>query len=282
MNIRVIERGDRLYPPLLARISDPPARLYCVGDAELLGSECVAVVGTRRCSPYGRWAAGEIAGRVSACGITVVSGMAAGIDSAAHLGCLSAGGRTIAVLGTGVDQAFPKSNRRLYDRIAAEGLLISEFEPGDGPLPWHFPQRNRIISGLSRAAVIVEGAEKSGSLITAGLALEQGRDVFAVPGNINQPNSRGVNKLIYDGACPITDLDDLPRMLGIDSASRTERALVSREEKKLLELISFSPGMSAGDLAAAAGLSPALAAGMITVLELKGLVRTDGNSLFLA
>ena len=280
-DIKILKIDDPDYPGLLRGIHDPPEILYCAGDLSLLSMPCIAVVGTRRCSPYGRWAAAEISGAIARSGTCVVSGMASGIDSAAHMGALSAGGKTIAVFGTGVDVCFPASNRKLFGMIAESGLIISEYGPGEGPAAWHFPARNRIISGISRATVIVEGALKSGSMITANLALEQGREVFAVPGNINQPNSKGVNRLIADGACPITGLDELPRLLGIGGMS-SEKALaaLSSEEKRYFGIIEYSPGISAEALALTTGDSAQYAAAMITVMELKGLIRRDGSALF--
>ena len=273
---------DERYPALLKDIHDPPSQLYCIGDLSLLSMQCVAVVGTRRCSPYGRWAAGEIARAVAGSGTCVVSGMASGIDSAAHKGALDAGGKTIAVFGTGVDICFPASNAGLYERIAESGLIVSEYEPGEGPMAWHFPARNRIISGLSRATIVVEGAIKSGSMITASLALEQGRDVFAVPGNINQPNSRGVNKLIADGASPIMDLGELPQLLGISKdGEKKALAKLSSEERRYYEIVKFSPGISPEAAALEADDGAAYAAAILTLMEIKGLIRRDGSALFI-
>ena len=161
----------------------------------------------------------------------VISGMAEGIDSRGHYGCIDADGRTIAVLGTCIDVCFPRSNQTLYDRLARDHLIISEYAPGETTGNWSFPRRNRIIAGLSKAVVVVEGTLKSGSMITANIALEQGRPVFAVPGNIDQPNSLGVNYLIRDGAIPITSIDEIPEILGIGGSKKYEMIIASCTEE---------------------------------------------------
>ena len=281
---------DAIYPERLRNIPDPPPMLWYIGDLELLRVPGIAIVGTRRCSPYGRWAAGEIAKRISAAGVTVISGMAEGIDSAAHWGCLSMEkeqkpgspvARTIAVFGTGIDICFPKSNVKLYKEIAERGLLLSEFEPGTQGWRQNFPQRNRIISGLSMGVVVVEGELKSGSMITAGCALEQGRDVFAVPGNINQPGSRGVNKLISDGAFPIMDIDSVEDVLGIQSL-KTQRlqAAMSPEERIMYDALRLSPGVTAEYMAMESGFDPRIIMPLLTAMELKGLIRKNGSRYY--
>ena len=192
---------DADYPVRLRNIFEPPSLLYVKGQLPVIDEEvAVAMVGTRKASPYGVEAAEKIAYGLSRQGAVVISGAAAGVDSASHRGALRAGGKTIAVLGNGLDVVYPAENEWLYRDIAASGALISEYPPGTAAESWHFPVRNRIISGLSLATVVVEAPEKSGALITANTALEQGRDVFAVPGPIDAPMSRGCNRLIADGA----------------------------------------------------------------------------------
>ena len=208
-NIRIIKKEDKAYPELLRNIKDPPKELYCIGDIRLLAGKKLAVVGSRKCSEYGRTTAMRIGETAARNNVTVVSGMAKGIDRFAHLGALKAGGKTIAVLGCGVNICYPKENRELYERIASQGLLISELPPDTPPAPYTFPQRNRIISGLSEAVTVVEAGTGSGALITAESAASQGRDVFAVPGNINSQYSLGTNKLLTDGATPIAVIDDI-------------------------------------------------------------------------
>ena len=282
MKIETMTMESPEYPEHLKSIPDAPEKLYYSGDIGLIEHPLIAIVGTRRCSPYGRWAAEKISEKIARCGVSVVSGMASGIDTAAHRGCIKGGMPTIAVLGTGVDICFPASNRQLYERIAAEGLLISEYPPGEGGRPAYFPQRNRIISGLSKSVIVVEGAPRSGSMITARLALEQGRDVFAVPGNIDQPNSLGVNKLIADGAYPILELESVCEVLGIGVTEKQKiiRTL-SEEEIMLLGFISEQPGMTIEYAAFKTGFDYLTASTLASGLELKGLVSLRGQRVFL-
>ena len=281
MEIKELWIDDEAYPEHLRNIKDPPKHLYYIGDIELIKDPLIAVVGTRRCSAYGRWAAENIASRIAGCGIPVVSGMAEGIDSAGHRGCIKAGTPTVAVLGTGVDVCFPKSNLELYKRIAKDGLLLSEYPPGTVGAQWTFPERNRIISGLSKSVVVVEGTLKSGSMITARLALEQGRNVFAVPGNINQPGSAGVNKLIADGAYPILDMAGAVETLGLGKARkyRIVQAL-SDEEKLVLGAIIEDPGINAEQAAFRTGLPFSTASAIASGLELKGLVFSGAQGFY--
>lgn len=213
LGLRLLTMQDADYPVRLRNIFEPPCLLYVKGQLPVIDEEvAVAMVGTRKATPYGVEAAEKIAYGLCRQGAVVVSGAAAGIDSAAHRGALRAGGRTIAVLGSGIDVVYPAENEWLYRDITASGALVSEYPPGAAAEGWHFPVRNRIISGLSLAAVVVEAPEKSGALITANTALEQGRDVFAVPGPIDAPMSRGCNRLIADGAAAlITDSWDVLR-----------------------------------------------------------------------
>lgn len=279
----VICFGDEDYPDPLRDIPDPPIALYTKGNISVLAGVCVAVVGMRRCSPYGRWAAGKISEKLASLGVCVVSGMASGVDSAAHRGCLAADGKTAAVLGTGIDICFPSSNAGLYREIGEKGLLISEFRPGEHGNAFNFPQRNRIISGLSGAVIVVEAASKSGSLITAGLAADQGRDVLAVPGNINQPGSVGANALIADGACPVTDIDLLPELLGISEDKRSEERIpMSPEEKEIFKLIRESPGLDSDTLTVLSVLSPQELLPLLSAMEIKGIIRSEGSRFFAA
>ncbi|MGB9825354.1 MAG: DNA-processing protein DprA, partial [Desulfofundulus sp.] len=189
--------------------------LFVRGTLPQPGGQFVAIVGSRRATPYGVTVAENLGGELALAGVTVVSGMARGIDSAAHRGALAAGGRTVAVLGCGVDVVYPRENKRLMEGIIEAGAVISEFPPGSPPEAWHFPVRNRIISGLSRATVVVEAAGKSGALITADLALDQGRDVMAVPGPVTSRQSRGSNQLIKQGARLVESAEDVLEELGI-------------------------------------------------------------------
>ena len=272
---------DGEYPAHLAAIQDPPALLWYKGDLSIIRTPGIAIVGTRRCSPYGRWVAEELGKRIARCGGRVISGMAEGIDSAGHRGCMEEGGRTAAVFGTGIDICFPRSNQKLYAELQRNHLTLTEVEPGCAGKPWNFPRRNRIISGLSRAVIVVEGALKSGSMITAGLAGEQGRDVFAVPGNINQPGSLGANRLIMDGATPVTDLDDLPELLGLERPGASDSLPeLTAQEKALLKTIWENNGQPAELIVYRSALPSRDCLALISSLELKGLVNCEGNRLF--
>jgi DNA processing protein len=220
----IIPFPDPRYPQRLKEIFDPPILLYARGRVEWLGSHQIAVVGTRRPTPYGRAVAQKLSRELARAGLTIVSGMARGIDTCAHQGALESGGATIAVLGNGVDVAYPRENRKLMDQIAERGLLLSEFSLSSTAFPQNFPIRNRIISGLAYAVLVVEGAQYSGSLITARLALEQGREVLAVPGNITSKPSWGPNLLIKDGAKLIQEASDVVEELPLVVRQELARA----------------------------------------------------------
>lgn len=201
--------GDERYPPSLLQTADPPLLLYFAGRVELLRSRCIAIVGSRNPTAQGADNARAFARDLARAGYTIVSGMALGVDAAAHVGALSAPGPTIAVVGTGLDQVYPKGNRELAQRIAETGLLVSEFALGTAPLPPNFPQRNRIIAGLSAGTLVVEAALQSGSLITAAQAADAGREVFAIPGSVHSPQSRGCHALIRQGAKLVETVRDV-------------------------------------------------------------------------
>ncbi len=215
MTIRRLRRGVAPYPPLLRAIPDPPSVLWLRGDAEpeLLGRRSVAIVGARACTSYGRSVARTLGRELAAAGLVVISGMARGIDAEAHRGALDAGGITIAVLGCGIDRDYPAAHRELAARIVERGLIVSEYEAGVEPAPWRFPARNRIIAGLCTATVVVEARERSGALITADFALEDGREVMVVPGEITSAVSAGSNALLRLGATPVTAAARRPRGL---------------------------------------------------------------------
>lgn len=200
---------DALFPPQLREIPDAPTALFARGRLDLLACPAVAIVGSRDHSPYGADVCRMIAGAAARAGIAVVSGMARGLDAVAHQAALDAGGATIGILGNGLGVVYPAANRSLYERVGTEGLLLSEFPPGERPQAWSFPRRNRLISGLARVTVVVEAAHGSGALITGGAALDQGRDVMAVPGPITSRTSAGANALIRDGAEPLLEVADL-------------------------------------------------------------------------
>ena len=213
--MRVLTWRDREYPGRLRHLTDPPALLFCRGDLELLSRPAVTVVGSRRSTEYGRRVAERLAGQLAGRGVVVVSGLALGIDGAAHRGALEFGGDTIAVLGSGVDLIQPSSHRALGHRIAREGLLLSEFLPGEPARAHHFPRRNRILAALGAAVVVVEAGERSGAFITVEHALDLGRDVYAVPGPVDAPQSRGCNALLQQGAHVVTSAMDFGRELDL-------------------------------------------------------------------
>src|SRR5580692_11571471 len=227
---QLITLGDARYPETLRRIFDPPPVLFARGRAELLASICIGVVGTRHPTPYGVAAGEKLAGDLARAGVTIVSGMARGIDTTAHKAALAAEGTTIAVLGCGVDIVYPSENRKLAAEIAAKGLIVSEFPMEATAFPQNFPIRNRVISGLSCGILVIEGAQYSGSAITARLAIDQGREVFAVPGNITSKMSWGPNLLIKQGAKLVQDWNDVV----VDLPPDVRRRLVDEGKKRLL------------------------------------------------
>jgi DNA processing protein len=279
VTVRRLRRGERAYPGLLAAIHDPPATLWLRGEADpaLLEELGVAVVGARSCSAYGRAVARSLARELAAAGAVVLSGLARGIDGEAHRGALDGGGRTVAVLGCGIDRDYPAAHAELARRIVANGgLVVSEYEPGVEPAPWRFPARNRIIAGLARLTVVVEARERSGALITADMALEQGREVMAVPGEITSALSSGTNGLLRQGAAPVTCVRDVLEPLGLEvvepAAAHTDPTAVS-----LLDALEAAP-RTIDELTALTGLESAVVAAALTALELDGRVSAgDGT-----
>ncbi|NJN17689.1 MAG: DNA-protecting protein DprA [Oscillochloris sp.] len=267
---------DPAYPALLRQIPGAPPLIY-VRDALIPADErAVAIVGTRNPSTYGREVAIRLAGELAAAGITIVSGLALGIDALAHRAALDAGGRTLAVLGSGVDRPYPLQNRRLADRIRTAGALISDFPLGTAPVAANFPPRNRIISGLALATVVVEAGERSGALITVEFALEQGRDVLAVPGSILAAQNVGTNRLIRNGAQPVLGVQDILAALNIDQVVAQQSARnelpVEPAEALVLEQINAEPRHS-DEIGRAIGLSAAETSAALVTLELKGFIR---------
>jgi DNA processing protein len=285
LGVRALTLLDDDYPSNLRQVADAPPVLFVRGSLRPADSEAVALVGTRRATAYGRAVAERLAGDLAGAGVTVVSGLAKGVDTAAHLAALEAGGRTLAVLGNGLDQVYPPENGGLARRIAepGRGALVSEFAPGVPPDAVNFPRRNRVISGLSRATVIVEAGERSGALITADFALEQGRDVLAVPGSIFSVMSLGANQLLRQGAMPVTCARDILDVLGAAADSTPTRPDeapdVSPPEAAVWRALTGEP-RHADDLARTLGLSPGEVAATLTLLEVKGLARQVGSMLY--
>ena len=279
----IIYREDSVFPDFLKNINDAPLALYCAGDISLLNRDCVAVVGARKCSEYGRQVALKIGETLAKNDIVTVSGMAEGIDASAHLGALKVGGKTIAVLGSGVDVCYPKCNKNLYDRIIDEGLIISEYPFGTKPKPFHFPRRNRIISAISKAVTVVEASSGSGSLITAEIAAEQGKEIIAVPGNINSTFSLGCNKLIADGASIMTVPEDVLRIIGVDPKLQKEEFVeMGEDERKIFNMLKEEGELTLEYLCKILGKEPSLVSGLIAVMEIKGLVSYQLGKIFIA
>ncbi len=275
-DVRVLERAR--FPPLLRAIYDPPPRLYLRGGAEteLLSRPCVAVVGARACSPYGAQVARTLGRELAAAGLVVMSGLARGIDGEAHRGALEAGGLTVAVLGCGIDRDYPAAHAELARRIRREGLAVAEYEPGVEPAPWRFPARNRIIAGLCAATVVVEARERSGALITADLALEEGREVLAVPGEITSTLSAGTNALLKLGATPCTGAADVLELFGL-SREKAPQPKLSIDAATVLAAL---PG-AADDVARTSGLDARAVAVALAELELGGLAQ-EGDGVYRA
>jgi DNA processing protein len=273
-----IARSDGRFPERLRAIFDPPPALFLRGSGEpdLLGRRAVAVVGARSCSPYGAQVARMLGRELAAAGLLVVSGLARGIDGEAHRGALEAGGATVGVLGCGIDRDYPAVNATLSRRMEEEGLVVSEYEPGVEPAPWRFPARNRIIAGLCEAVVVVEARERSGALITADFALEEGREVFSVPGEITSALSAGTNALLKLGATPLTGVEDVLNALGIDRATPRGRPDVSETAERVLALVRDGPA-APDELTIRASLDAGSISVALTELELAGLVSSaDG------
>ncbi|MFN8222310.1 MAG: DNA-processing protein DprA [Gaiellales bacterium] len=275
--IRSVLRATAGFPARLRAIHDPPASLWVRGGASLalFDRPCLAIVGARSCSSYGRSVARSLAREVTAAGAVVVSGLARGIDGEAHRGALDAGGETVAVLGCGIDRDYPAAHRQLAAAIVESGgLIVSEYEPGTEPAPWRFPARNRIISGVSRLVVVVEARERSGALITADFALEQGRDVMAVPGEITSAASAGSNGLLRQGAAPVTRIDDVLVELGLERRQATKAAPeLSGDEDAAKVLTALAEGeLTADELGRATGQGPGTLGGVLSRLELAGAI----------
>ncbi len=285
LGIDVLTWDDERYPKRLMEIDQPTPVLYVRGKLSPDDDWSVAIVGTRRITAYGRQVAEQIASVMARNGVTVISGLARGIDSVAHKSALEAGGRTLAVLGNGVDLVYPPEHRRLAESIMAQGALISDYAPGTPPDGVNFPPRNRIISGLSQAVVIVEAGDRSGALITANYAADQGRDVFAVPGNINAPQSKGTNRLIQQGAAPLLDPQEILDALNLTQVveHRAARAVlpVDATEARLLNLIGQEP-LHIDDICHRSDLPIDTVSATLTMLELKGMVRQVGGMNYVA
>ena len=275
LGYRFLGRSDPGFPPLLRAIHDPPPGLFLRGEEEvaLLARPAAAIVGARACSAYGRQIARSLGRELAAAGLVVVSGLARGVDSEAHRGALEASGTTVAVLGCGIDRDYPAANRELARQIAATGLVVSEYAPGVEPAPWRFPARNRIVAGLCAATVVVEARERSGALITADFGLEEGREVFAVPGEITSTLSAGSNALLRLGATPLTCAQDVLESFGLAVPERLDPELGPTAAAVLERVREGAAG--ADELARVTGLGAGELAAILTELELAGKVSQE-------
>ncbi|HSW03677.1 DNA-processing protein DprA [Aquabacterium sp.] len=286
---RVLTLADADYPPALLQTADPPLLLYLQGRSELLAAAGIAIVGSRKPTPQGLDNAHRLATELSRAGWTIVSGLATGIDGAAHLGGLQAIGSTIAVVGTGLDQVYPRAHRALAQRIAEEGLMLSEFALGMPPLQAHFPQRNRIIAGLTRGTLVVEAALRSGSLITARQAAEAGREVFAIPGSIHSAQARGCHALLREGAKLVETVDDILEELGTQPRQATLDLTIAHaavlpsvaptDDDEVLRALGHDPA-TLDALMARCGWSASALNVRLMELELDGLVARLPGGLF--
>jgi len=287
-----IDPGQPHFPTQLLAIPDPPEVLFIRGDPALLAAPQLAIVGSRGPTPAGRQTAFDFARRLAAAGLAITSGLACGVDSAAHRGALAGSGRTVAVCGAGLDVVYPPQNQGLAGEIATHGALVSEFPPGTPPLPHHFPRRNRLISGLSLGVVVVEARHRSGSLITARLAAEQGREVFALPGSIHNPLSRGCHRLIRDGARLVETPEEVlaglqPDLFGALAPGPSQDPApaglsagpLDRNSKILLNACGFEP-VDVDVLVERTGFSAAAVASMLLMLELHGEVESSAGGMY--
>lgn len=279
---------DDRYPELLRQIPDFPVLLYATGQVERLREPQIAIVGSRNCTPGGAQNAFDFAMQCAASGLAITSGLALGIDAAAHRGALAAGGATVAVTGTGLDRVYPQRHHKLASSIVEQGLMVSEFPLGSAARAAHFPQRNRIISGLAMATLVVEAAQRSGSLITARLAAEQGREVFALPGSIHNPLSRGCHQLIRDGASLVETTADIASELGSlfqfarqqrSSDAGNDKCNLDEAQQALLESIGYDP-VSCDMIAQRSGLTIDKLSSMLVTLELNDLIQSAPGGCF--
>ncbi len=282
---QILLLNDSNYPALLKTIPDPPPLLFVLGDASILGQKQLAMVGSRHPTPAGQETAHDFAQHLAANGIVITSGLALGIDGASHEGALAGGGLTIAVAGTGLDRVYPARHRELAHRIGENGALVSEFPPGTPPVASNFPRRNRIISGLSMGVLVVEAALRSGSIITARAAIEQGREVFAVPGSIHNPQARGCNSLIRQGAKLVETAADIFEELGGFAASLQEELKsncavsgpeLDSEYKRVLQSVGHEP-TAVDTVVQRSGLTTDAVCSMLLVLELQGLIASTSS-----
>ncbi|MCP4482770.1 MAG: DNA-protecting protein DprA [bacterium] len=287
-NIKILAFDSPDYPLILKEIVDPPPFLFCKGDLTLLNSNCIAIIGSRYPTAYAKKVTAKLAEELAISDITIISGLARGIDSIAHKGALKTG-KTVAVLGNGFGTVYPSENKQLYQEIAEKGLVLTEFLFKTAPLARNFPRRNRLVSGISKGVVVVEAAEKSGSLITANLAADQNKDVFAVPGELTNPNAKGPNQLIKDGAKMVTDAGDvLDEVFGVSKSfdfneGKKEKLLATldEEEKAIYDFIVSSHKPSFEDIFENVSMNVNILMGNLLSLEMKGAIKESSGKVYL-
>lgn len=277
--VSIVCLGHEDYPENLSSIPNPPPILYIKGKLKENDNNAIGIVGTRKPTEYGRIVSYEFAKKLSDYKITIVSGLAIGIDTAAHSGAIENGGRTIGVIGCGIDIVYPKTNKRLFELVKDNGAILSEFPPGTEPLSYNFPLRNRIISGLSKAIIAVQATSKSGVFSTVKWATDLGREVFAVPGNINVPQSEGTNKLLKMGANIITEVNDILSFLGIEEKKFEEELELPDDEKKIFDILSDEP-LSIEIISGILGFTLQHTSSSLLLLELKGYVKDVGGKKY--
>lgn len=290
--IRLLKPQSSEYPSKLKAFVKDKKPIYYSGDLSLAEGLIIGIVGSRRCTSYGMATAKKIAKRAAACNVTVVSGLARGVDSAAHRGVLEGGGKTIGVLGGGIDVVYPAENKDLYSVMGSgdRGLLISEYPPGAEPEKWNFPTRNRLISALADVVIVVEANTRSGSLITAECAIEQGKEVFAVPGNITSVSSMGTNKLIRDGARPLVVIDEIFDLIGKKKMGRESLPVMGTDEQMVFDMVQGNGELPLTELYQKVAMDQTIYPpmgiseinGIITVLEMKGLVYCEMGKVMVA
>ena len=281
-NVQLLTIYDDFYPIKLKEIFDPPLILFAQGDIELLNNRSLAIVGARKYSPYGESVAMEFAEKLTRAGVVIVSGAARGIDTKAHQGALrNDNGKTIAVLGCGLDIVYPPENKRLIASIRERGLILSEYTVGTKPLPAFFPLRNRIINGISEGTLVVEAAKRSGSLITADLAVSENRNLYAVPGSIYSPNSDGCHKLIRDGAMLVTKPDDILTDMGLKSVELPSTQKMTPEEAHIYRILSFDKLMTVDEIIECLPdeIIDTLSLHLLQ-MQIKGIIIDNGNSCY--
>ena len=277
-----IEKGTKNYPTKLLNHLKDPQDIYIKGDVSLFDYPAIGVVGSRKCTSYGIGVAEKIGEMAAKYGVVVISGMASGIDSAAHKGALRAGGKTIAVLGSGVDVIYPKSNRALYEEIAAAHLIVSEYPDGSEATPYTFPIRNRIISALSEAVIVVESGVRGGSLITAECAVEQGKELYAVPGNINSVYSLGTNKLIYDGAKPLVYIEEIFQEMGLKRPESENSIKLGEDERRIYDEVAKKGEISISALCEILEMKASEINPLLSILEIKGAIYCEMGKVMIA